>query len=261
VRAKPGEVAARFDSRRTGIEVELCRKLARFVSDHAGRLQTMDPTLPPSAFNRVADNWRPLFAIAQVAGGDWPERAAKSFELLTARDDIDAHGQGVQLLTDIKVVLDQEKADRLFSKVLVEKLVAMTDRPWCEANGRSQKPITENWLAKKLRHFDMAPRNIRIEDTQAKGYQRQDFEEVFARYLTATPLPIRPSVPNADTIDENSISQASQTQRAGRIENGEKVNAGAGWDGGTVANTPTPAETAKPKRTTRGGLELLEARL
>src|SRR5262249_13380565 len=64
VRAKPGEVLARFDSRRTEEETELCRKLARWTADNFSRLETADPELPETAFNRLADNWRPLFAIA-----------------------------------------------------------------------------------------------------------------------------------------------------------------------------------------------------
>jgi hypothetical protein len=56
--------------------------------------------LPPSAFNRIADNWRPLFAVAEVAGGDWPRRAAEAFAKLTAKEDTDAQGIGTMLLTD-----------------------------------------------------------------------------------------------------------------------------------------------------------------
>jgi len=40
--------------------------------------------MPPTAFNRLADNWRPLFAIAEIAGGDWPQRALAAFTALSA---------------------------------------------------------------------------------------------------------------------------------------------------------------------------------
>jgi len=50
----------------------LCRKLARWAQDNFAALQACDPPMPPGAYNRVADNWRPIFAIAQIAGGDWP---------------------------------------------------------------------------------------------------------------------------------------------------------------------------------------------
>src|SRR5580765_1627780 len=78
---------ARFDSRKEKTETEtiLNRKLARSTQDNFAALQACDPPMPPSAYNRVADNWRPLFAIAYVAGGDWPALALEAYNLLTAR--------------------------------------------------------------------------------------------------------------------------------------------------------------------------------
>jgi putative DNA primase/helicase len=37
--------------------------------------------------DRAADNWRPLLAIADAAGGAWPERARKAALTLAAADD------------------------------------------------------------------------------------------------------------------------------------------------------------------------------
>src|SRR5207244_2747535 len=53
-RAKPGEVKTGFDSRRIQSETELCRKLARWCADHK-EIADSDPTMPASAFNRLAD--------------------------------------------------------------------------------------------------------------------------------------------------------------------------------------------------------------
>jgi hypothetical protein len=33
------------------------------------------PAMPEGLYSRAADNWRPLLAIAALAGGDWPTRA------------------------------------------------------------------------------------------------------------------------------------------------------------------------------------------
>jgi hypothetical protein len=143
--AKHGEVKRRFDSQRTQAENELCRKLARWCADHAKQIRAADPLLPAGAFNRLADNWRPLFAIAEVVGGDWPQRAARAFALLTSQDDVDAHGIGTILLADVRTLFNEAATDRMFSKALVDSLVAMADEPWSEAHrGRE---INENWLA------------------------------------------------------------------------------------------------------------------
>jgi len=191
-RAKPGEVAARFSSRHVATEKDLCRKLARWAADNLNRLEACDPQLPDGAYNRLADNWRPLFAIAEIAGGDWPRRAAAAFAKLATETDQEAQGIGTMLLTDIRQVLADSTGPRIFSKSLVESLCAMSDRPWPEAN--RGKPITESWLARRLHPFGINPRTLRIGDDRAKGYETAHFNEAFERYLSS------PGLSNRDTV-------------------------------------------------------------
>src|SRR5260221_12116881 len=91
-------MTARFDSRHTEIEAILRRKLARWAHDNFATLQACDPPMPPTAYNRVADNWRPLFAIAHTVGGDWPALVLESYNLLAAhrklRPALDSFGEG-----------------------------------------------------------------------------------------------------------------------------------------------------------------------
>lgn len=195
-RAKPGELRERFDSRHTEREHELRRKVARFVADSRARIASCDPKLPDAAFNRLADNWRPLLAIAKIAGGDWPQRAANAFTKLNSKEDSNAQGIGTLLLADIRQVFNEANAERMFSRTLIENLYAMSDRPWPEAN--RGKPITETWLARQLRGFGINSRTLRISDHRAKGYEAADFAEVFERYLSSLGLPKRDSVTTAD---------------------------------------------------------------
>jgi hypothetical protein len=180
-RAKPGEIRERFDSRHVEREILTRSKLARFCIDNRDLLAACDPVLPPGVFNRLADNWRPLFAIAEIAGGDWPERAAAALTALTMSDDADTQGLGVMLLADVEQVFADINADRIFSKTLVASLCAMIHRPWLEAHQR--RPISETWLARQLGKFGIAPRTVRIGDDRAKGYHLDDFAEAFERYL------------------------------------------------------------------------------
>ena len=191
-RAKPGELRERFDSRRVDREKELCRKLAQWCADNATRLESCEPMLPSGAFNRLADNWRPLFAIAEFAGGDWPQRAAAAFAKLNSQDDAEAQGAGVTLLEDVRQAFVENRADKMFSKTLVETLCAMSDRPWPEAH--RGKPITETWLARRLQTFGIGSRTLRIGDDRAKGYKVGDFTEAFERYLPAEGQSNRDSV-------------------------------------------------------------------
>ena len=55
----------------------LSQKAARFAADNTIRLHATEPGLPDELYGRTADNWRPLIAIADAAGGKWPERARK----------------------------------------------------------------------------------------------------------------------------------------------------------------------------------------
>jgi len=201
-RAKPGEVTTRFDSRRIEEETERCRKLARWTADHFDTLKRCDPKLPETAFNRLADNWRPLFAIAEVAGGDWPRRCAEAFAKLTSTDDLDADGVGSLLLADTAEIFSKEGTDKIPSARLAEEVAAIEGRPWAEW-GRQRKPISPNQLANLLRRFGISPTKIRFGDKTLQGYNRSDFEDAFQRYL---PGPLSPERNTGTTPGEMPIS-------------------------------------------------------
>lgn len=203
-RAKPGELRQRFDSRRTAREQELCRKLARWCADKRAALDSCDPALPSNAFNRLADNWRPLFAVATVAGGEWPHRAAAAFAKLTSNADTDSQGIGAMLLADIRRIFAEAQAGKMFSKSIVDALCAMTDRPWPEAH--KGKPISPTWLARRLNEFGVKSRDIRIGNENLKGYEAADFTEAFQRYLPAGEESKRDSVTNQAGVDETGLS-------------------------------------------------------
>ena len=204
-RAKPGELCQRFDSRHVEQEAELCRKLARWCADNLARLEASDPALPSGAFNRLADNWRPLFAIAEVAGGDWPQRAADAFAKLTAKTDADAQGINTMLLADIRRVFNEANAERMLSKTLVDCLCTMSDRPWPEAN--RGKPITPTWMAGRLRGFNVSSKTIRVGDDRANGYELAHFQDAFDRYLPNPGLAKRDNVTSRMDIDDSQFSR------------------------------------------------------
>ncbi|MBM3734100.1 MAG: DUF3631 domain-containing protein, partial [Acidimicrobiia bacterium] len=237
IRAKPGEVPARFDSRRTASETEVCRRLARWTADAAPQLETLDPSLPETAFNRLADNWRPLFAIAQTAGGDWPARAVAAFISLTNDDDLDAHGLGTTLLADIRDVLAASRGDRIASVRLAEALAEIEGRPWAEF-GKSRRPISANHLARLLRPFGISSHTVRLGDDTAKGYQLDDFQEAFTRYLPAPPLSKRNTVTSPVNIGDSLLFETSQPESVCRFESAVPANEIKGCDGVTDAEPP-----------------------
>jgi putative DNA primase/helicase len=217
-RARPREILERLDSRHTEGEQELCSKLARWCSDNWPELEASDPKMPDSAFNRLADNWRPLFAIAEIAGADWPERVAVAFDKLTRRQDSEAQGLGVMLLTDIRQVFAGEwpppaenqrplPVERIFSKELVQLLGEMEERPWAEA--QRGKPMNERWMARQLAHFDIHSKTLRIGDKRAKGYESSHFTRAFERYVCEPAESNRDSVTYEGKPNFSSVTAAS----------------------------------------------------
>jgi putative DNA primase/helicase len=202
-RAKRGELKERFDSRRTNREQELCRKLSRWSQDNRHTFESRDPKMPDGAFNRLADNWRPLFAIAEIAGGDWPKRVAEAFARLTSSDDLDAQGLGTVLLADIAEIFQKEGTDRLPSFELSEMLAAIEGRPWAEW-GKQRKGISPNQLAIQLRRFGVFPKGIRVGDETPRGYDLAGFKEAFERYL---PAPSLSECNSATTLRKTLVSE------------------------------------------------------
>jgi putative DNA primase/helicase len=166
--------------------VDTQRRCCRWSKDQLETLRGADPHVPPGLDDRASDNWRPLLAIAELAGGDWPRRGRQAAIALSGQTDDEA--EGVQLLGDIRDIFAKEgqgrkeEPDRLASAALVEALGKMEERPWAEW-GRQGKPITAPQLARLLRPFEIAPRTIAFGTVRAKGYLLDQFEDAFSRYL------------------------------------------------------------------------------
>jgi hypothetical protein len=193
-RRKPSEKVESFRSDRTEHLEVLARKVVRWTTDHQDTLAASDPDMGEMQ-NRTADNWRPLFAIATVAGSHWPARV---WEIAgaAARAAVE-QSTNVQLFADIKGLFDSGTApvDRMASAEMVESLIRIEGRPWAEWKGG--RPMTQNTLARKLGKFGIGSTSIRLHGGQfAKGYYRNAFDDVFACYLPSQT--VTTSQPNND---------------------------------------------------------------
>ena len=195
-RRLPSETVQRINrSCRAGFE-ELARKCARWTVDNADRLKQGEPAVPQGLNDRAAQNWLPLVAIADAAGGEFPELARKAAVALSGGESAVEASLGVMLLSDIRTVLDQ--SDRISSANICEALATMEGRPWPEY-GRSLKPISQNQLARILEPFGIAPHTIRFGAETAKGYLLKDFSDAFDRYLPS----VTPSQSNGENEPEH----------------------------------------------------------
>jgi putative DNA primase/helicase len=168
-----------FRSDRVGHLDQLARRVTRWAIDNASRFEHADPRMPQGVFNRAADNWRPLLAIADAVGGEWQLRARKACTILTTDRDDDS--LGVTLLRDIRDIRTAQRVDRITSEELVSALAKIEGHPWADwAHG---KPITVNGVARLLKPYGITSGNIRVKNRIAKGYQFAHFDEAFERYL------------------------------------------------------------------------------
>ena len=62
------------------------RRCLRWAKDNEKDLKSSDPPIPATLHDRAADNWEPLLAMADIAGGDWPSLARKAAQRLTETD-------------------------------------------------------------------------------------------------------------------------------------------------------------------------------
>jgi len=183
---KPDEYIQDFREDRADHLRELASQVARWTLDRRSDLTQFEPAMPSGIHNRMADNWRPLLAIADLAGGEWPERARAAALALSRGAGDEAESIRVQLLGDIQAVFEKLDDDRIASAKLAEHLHEMEDRRWPEY-GRAGKPISVAQIARLLKPFSISPGTVRWGDETAKGYKLKTFQEAFLRYLPPTP--------------------------------------------------------------------------
>jgi Protein of unknown function (DUF3631) len=163
----------------------IAARMAKWAAPALKKLKDPDPFMPEMLNNRAADNWRPLFAIADMAGGRWGEISRTAALALSGNEDA---APGEILLAAIHAAFVTEKKERFSSEQLC-KALKFGDYEQFRSIGQTQ-------LANKLRPFDISSRSVRIDGKPIKGYKLEQFEDAFARYLlippgqAATPLQI-----------------------------------------------------------------------
>jgi putative DNA primase/helicase len=162
----------------------LRRKFARWAMDHAAALKTAQPVVPSGFNNRAAMNWTLLLAIAELAGGDWPERARQAAQRLTRSGR--RASDGVQLLAAIRIMLAGKKV--ITSKTIVAELLKDPTDIWVAYNHGGA--VTQRQVAHLLSAYDIRPDTVHPSgrsDDSPKGYKAAQFTDAFARYLPNDP--------------------------------------------------------------------------
>lgn len=195
-------------------------KAARWVLDNADALAQADPIIPDEMTNdRARDNWRTLFAVADLAGGEWPRRARAAALTLTESDD-DTRSVGELLISDLRTLfcdLELGDGERIESAKIAEHLHGPETRPWSEW-GRQKKPITPVGIAKLLKDHDVKPDHWREGDRTARGYWVAAFRDVFTRYCGDDSLPVGIPVGTPGTRPTfNSLQESDSAQNVNSV--------------------------------------------
>lgn len=178
------------------------QKLLRWAEALLPPLRVADPVAPDELGARQSDVWRPLFAIADEAGGHWPQTARDSARVLhgVAEEEGD---YGLLLLGDLRDIFKASGESRLTSVFTGEELAKLDARPWPEY--RNGRPITPAGVASLIKRFGVKSKNIRVGVDVQKGYEVDALEPLFTVYLRC---PEQAATPATGAVD-GSISAPS----------------------------------------------------
>jgi hypothetical protein len=197
---------------------DLKRKCARWKEDNYQGLEHAEPEMLEGLHDRQADNWEPLFAVAEASGGAWPETVRKAARTFCGGETAEEDSERVMLLSDIRDIFGQCKADRLPSKDIVEKLCLMEHRPWPEWDERRGEAIKASGVARLLKDFGIRPKVNRTQGGTSRGYSLEQFKDAFGRYLPSAPLdtPSQSVTPKQDN-NINDLEEFKSVTERGRV--------------------------------------------
>lgn len=157
---------------------DLRASISEWITEAGNHLIDAEPDSPLE--DRAADLWEPLLAIADLAGGTWPERARKAAVKLAgqAKEEDHERSEGLELLHDIQGILVNYKSGYIQSTVLLDQLKGVEDSLWSEIQ------LTGRKLSDLLKPYQV--RAGRMPSGSARGYKIHQFQDAFDRYLSTT---------------------------------------------------------------------------
>jgi len=167
-------------------------RLAAWANKHQAAVQW--PEMPNGIEDRNADVWEALLAVADLAGGDWPERARRSAVTLVTQSSGDMGSLGVTLLRDLKRIFIGRP--KLSTEVIINALVEIDESPWGDLRG---KALDARGLSRRLSKYGVKPKPLRDGDHVFRGYDADDLADPWSRYVVeieqANSPPVSPQEP------------------------------------------------------------------
>ena len=211
-------------------------RLSCWAANVAAGLTNVWPAMPEGVEDRNADLWEALLAVADAAGGDWPNAARVAAVALVADAKDREPSLGIRLLADLRTVFGE--AEAISTERILFALHSLKEAPWNDLKG---KPLNERGLATRLRQYEVKPKVVRIGEATPHGYTREALNDAWERYLP--PLP-------------SSAGSATSATSATHSETSNDFNGGAFGDVADVADVADPAEAERPGLSDRAITEL-----
>jgi hypothetical protein len=149
------------------------------------------PELPVGVVDRAAECWEPLLAVADQAGGHWPQTArAACVELCKVAEGRGA-SLGIRLLADLRAVFNEHEV--MSTEQTLTKLRAIDEAPWDDLYG---KGLNARGLAQRLRQYGVTSTKVKVDGKALQGYRREDLWDSWTRYLSPGVAEAEPPEPS-----------------------------------------------------------------
>lgn len=157
----------------------IAERLASWAEAHGDSIDLSSVDMPDAVTDRDADMWEPLIAVADLAGGRWPAAARNAAVEIVGASKERRPTVGIQLLGDLRSIFMNDAF--LSTKEVISLLHGLPDSQWLDVGfGRA---LTPQGLATNLARYQVRPTQGRVLGSPVRGYRRDDFHDVWSRYL------------------------------------------------------------------------------
>lgn len=141
--------------------------LSKWMRSQTASLEHARPKMPDGVEDRPAEVWEAMLAIADAAGGDWPDKARAACEHFVLKASSGAQSFGAKLLGDLRRVFGSATA--ISTAEILERLTALPESMWGDLGG---KPMDPRRMAKVLKAYEVEPVPFRddVSGKTVRGY-------------------------------------------------------------------------------------------
>jgi hypothetical protein len=167
-RRRADEPVEPFRERQVARDAQPLREqLAAWIDSTGTRLGDAQPDMPDGVTDRPAEIWEPLLAIADTAGGHWPDTARNACRHFVLNTGPQITSPGIRMLADLRDLFTHHQTDRLPTKTILTELLNLDEAPWGDLHG---KPLDARRLARELGRYGARPVTFETGEGSTKGY-------------------------------------------------------------------------------------------